>query len=99
MIQVGLQHYLVLAAILFSAGLCTMVVKRNAIGILIGAILFLVPLIPLRGALTKKHWLGMTQSSNLTCAICLPLLLWPACLHCCLHFRSPIWSIESHSIG
>ena len=41
MTPIGLQHYLVLAAVLFSAGLCTMVVKRNAIGILIGAELLL----------------------------------------------------------
>ena len=41
MTPIGLQHYLVLAAVLFSAGLCTMVVKRNAIGILIGAELVL----------------------------------------------------------
>jgi NADH-quinone oxidoreductase subunit K len=39
--QVGLTHYLVLSAILFSAGLCTMMIKRNAIGILIGVELVL----------------------------------------------------------
>jgi len=31
---IGLQHYLTLAAILFVCGLLTMMVKRNAIGIL-----------------------------------------------------------------
>ena len=39
--QIGLNHYLVLSAILFAAGLCTMMVKRNAIGVLIGAELVL----------------------------------------------------------
>jgi NADH-quinone oxidoreductase subunit K len=39
--DIGLSHYLVLAAVLFAAGLCTMVVKRNAIGILIGVELVL----------------------------------------------------------
>ena len=39
--QIGLNHYLVLAAVLFAAGLCTMVLKRNAIGILIGVELVL----------------------------------------------------------
>jgi len=39
--HIGLNHYLVLAAVLFAAGLCTMTVKRNAIGILIGAELVL----------------------------------------------------------
>jgi NADH:ubiquinone oxidoreductase subunit K len=38
---IGLNHYLVLAAILFAAGLCTMMVKRNAIGILVGVELVL----------------------------------------------------------
>ena len=39
--QVGLTHYLVLSAIVFSAGLCTMMIKRNAIGVLIGVELVL----------------------------------------------------------
>ncbi|HMO37397.1 MAG TPA: NADH-quinone oxidoreductase subunit NuoK [Gemmatales bacterium] len=38
---VGLVHYLVLAAILFTAGLVSMLVKRNAIGVLIGVELIL----------------------------------------------------------
>src|SRR5271155_1897800 len=38
---VGLQHYLVLGAILFVCGLLTMMVKRNAIGILMGVELIL----------------------------------------------------------
>lgn len=39
--EIGLNHYLVVAAILFAAGLCTIVTKRNAIGILIGVELVL----------------------------------------------------------
>ena len=38
---IGLQHYLVLAAFLFVCGLLTMMVKRNAIGILMGVELVL----------------------------------------------------------
>jgi NADH-quinone oxidoreductase subunit K len=41
MMQIGLQHYLVLAAIIFSLGILCMVTKRNAIGILIGVELVL----------------------------------------------------------
>ena len=36
MIQIGLTHYLVLAAILFALGILAMVARRNAIGVLIG---------------------------------------------------------------
>ncbi len=35
-VAIGLTHYLVLAAALFCLGVLTMLVKRNAIGILIG---------------------------------------------------------------
>jgi NADH-quinone oxidoreductase subunit K len=38
---VGLQHYLMLAAFMFVCGLLTMMVKRNAIGILMGVELVL----------------------------------------------------------
>ena len=38
---VGLQHYLVLGAVLFVSGLLTILVKRNAIGILMGVELIL----------------------------------------------------------
>ncbi len=36
MLSIGLQHYLALSALIFSAGILCMVTKRNAIGILIG---------------------------------------------------------------
>jgi len=39
--QVGLQHFLILGAILFVCGLLTILVKRNAIGILMGVELVL----------------------------------------------------------
>ncbi len=38
---VGLNHYLVLAAVLFVSGLLTILLKRNAIGILMGVELVL----------------------------------------------------------
>ena len=39
--HIGLQHYLLLAALLFVCGFCTILVKRNAIGILMGVELIL----------------------------------------------------------
>lgn len=39
--MIGLHHYLILAAMMFVCGLLTMLVKRNAIGILIGVELVL----------------------------------------------------------
>ena len=38
---IGLQHYLVLAAVLFCSGILTILIKRNAIGILMGVELIL----------------------------------------------------------
>jgi NADH-quinone oxidoreductase subunit K len=38
---IGLQHYLILGALLFVCGLLTILVKRNAIGILMGVELIL----------------------------------------------------------
>ena len=38
---VGLQHYLVLAAFIFCTGVLVMILKRNAIGMLIGVELML----------------------------------------------------------
>ena len=39
--EIGLQHYLIVAAFLFVTGLLTILVKRNAIGILMGVELVL----------------------------------------------------------
>ena len=41
MAQIGLTHFLIVAAVFFCAGLFTMMTKRNAIGILIGVELVL----------------------------------------------------------
>lgn len=41
MLAIGLQHYLVLSALIFSLGVLCMTTKRNAIGILIGVELVL----------------------------------------------------------
>ncbi|MHC4091445.1 MAG: NADH-quinone oxidoreductase subunit NuoK [Planctomycetota bacterium] len=41
MFEIGLHHYLVVAALVFCAGVFVMVTKRNAIGILIGVELVL----------------------------------------------------------
>src|SRR4051812_26229091 len=39
--QVGLNHFLILGAMLFTCGIATMMLKRNAIGILMGVELVL----------------------------------------------------------
>jgi NADH-quinone oxidoreductase subunit K len=41
MTQIALQHYLIVGAVLFVCGLLSILVKRNAIGILIGVELVL----------------------------------------------------------
>ncbi len=41
MTTIGLEHYLIVGAVFFCAGLFTMMTKRNAIGILIGVELVL----------------------------------------------------------
>jgi NADH:ubiquinone oxidoreductase subunit K len=41
MLSIGLNHYLVLSALIFSLGVLCMTTKRNAIGILIGVELVL----------------------------------------------------------
>lgn len=41
MMEIGLHHYLVLGALLFVCGIVTILVKRNAIGILMGVELLL----------------------------------------------------------
>lgn len=41
MLSIGLTHYLVVAAVVFGAGVFVMTTKRNAIGILIGVELVL----------------------------------------------------------
>jgi NADH:ubiquinone oxidoreductase subunit K len=41
MLEIGLSHYLIVSAFVFCAGIAVMTLKRNAVGILIGAELVL----------------------------------------------------------
>ncbi|HYS82324.1 MAG TPA: NADH-quinone oxidoreductase subunit NuoK [Anaeromyxobacteraceae bacterium] len=41
MLHVGLQHFLILGALLFSLGLVTVATRRNAVGVLMGVELIL----------------------------------------------------------
>jgi NADH-quinone oxidoreductase subunit K len=41
MTSIGLQHYLILSAVIFTCGVLSILVKRNAIGILMGVELIL----------------------------------------------------------
>ncbi len=41
MLHVGLQHFLILGALLFSLGLLTVATRRNAVGVLMGVELLL----------------------------------------------------------
>ncbi len=41
MLDIGLPHYLILSAAVFCCGLVTMIIRRNAVGILIGVELVL----------------------------------------------------------
>jgi NAD(P)H-quinone oxidoreductase subunit 4L len=41
MLDIGLNHYLIVSAFVFCAGIAVMALKRNAVGILIGAELVL----------------------------------------------------------
>ncbi len=41
MLHVGLQHYLILGALLFSLGVLTVATRRNAVGVLMGVELIL----------------------------------------------------------
>src|SRR5512140_3116795 len=41
MLQIGLNHYLILSALIFALGVLCMATKRNAVGILIGVELVL----------------------------------------------------------
>ncbi len=36
MFEIGIMHFVVLSVVVFAAGICTLLTKRNAIGILIG---------------------------------------------------------------
>jgi NADH-quinone oxidoreductase subunit K len=55
---ITLAHYLVLAAVLFTCGLLTILLKRNAIGILMGVELVLNAANVNLVAFNRFHWSG-----------------------------------------
>ena len=59
---IGLNHYLVLGALLFTCGLLSMMVKRNAIGILMGVELVLNAANVNLVAFNHFSWRGTTAS-------------------------------------
>ena len=62
---IGLNHYLVLGALLFCCGLLSMMVKRNAIGILMGVELILNAANVNLVAFNRFAWGGTTASPAL----------------------------------
>ena len=65
MANVGLQHYLVLGALLFVCGLLTILLKRNAIGILMGVELVLNAANVNLVAFNHYSWRGPSAAPNL----------------------------------
>jgi NADH-quinone oxidoreductase subunit K len=63
---IGLQHYLIVAAIMFVCGLLTILLKRNAIGILMGVELVLNAANINLVAFNRFAWGGATGSPLLT---------------------------------
>ena len=63
--HIGLQHYLVLGALLFVSGLLTILLKRNAIGILMGVELVLNAANVNLVAFNHFAWRGSTTSPAL----------------------------------
>lgn len=66
LVDIGLQHYLILAAILFVCGVLTILTKRNAIGILIGVELVLNAANVNLVAFNRFAWGGATGSPLLS---------------------------------
>ena len=62
---IGLQHYLVLGALLFVSGLLTILLKRNAIGILMGVELVLNAANVNLVAFNHFSWRGSTTAPAL----------------------------------
>ena len=60
--MIGLSHYLVFAAVLFSAGLAVVVLKRNALGVLMGVELMLNAANVNLVAFNHFGWPGTTAS-------------------------------------
>jgi NADH:ubiquinone oxidoreductase subunit K len=65
MTQIGLQHYLILGALLFVSGLLTILLKRNAIGILMGVELVLNAANVNLVAFNHYSWRGGTSTPAL----------------------------------
>jgi NAD(P)H-quinone oxidoreductase subunit 4L len=63
---IALQHYLVVAAIMFVCGLLTILVKRNAIGILMGVELILNAANVNLVAFNRFSWAGTSGSPLLS---------------------------------
>jgi NADH-quinone oxidoreductase subunit K len=66
MTQIALQHYLIVGAVLFVCGLLSILVKRNAIGILIGVELILNAANVNLVAFNRFSWAGSTGSPLLS---------------------------------
>jgi NADH-quinone oxidoreductase subunit K len=64
--EIGLQHYLMVAAIMFVCGLLTILVKRNAIGILMGVELILNAANVNLVAFNRFSWAGTTGAPLLS---------------------------------
>ena len=64
--EIGLQHYLIVAAIMFVCGLLTILLKRNAIGILMGVELVLNAANINLVAFNRYAWGGTTSSPLLS---------------------------------
>lgn len=65
LLSIDLQHYLVLAALLFVCGILSILVKRNAIGILMGVELILNAANVNLVAFNRFSWGGMPGSPAL----------------------------------
>ena len=64
--DIGLQHYLIVAAILFVSGVLTILLKRNAIGILMGVELVLNAANVNLVAFNRYSWAGTSGSPVLS---------------------------------
>jgi NADH:ubiquinone oxidoreductase subunit K len=64
--EIGLQHYLIVGAFLFVTGLLTILVKRNAIGILMGVELVLNAANVNLVAFNRYSWAGTTGAPLLS---------------------------------
>jgi NADH:ubiquinone oxidoreductase subunit K len=66
LVNIQLQHYLIVAALLFTCGLLTILLKRNAIGILMGVELVLNAANVNLVAFNRFSWAGTNAAPLLT---------------------------------